>query len=282
MAQFHLAVFILREELGLAGVFHLDDVVAGRALHRGLGHFALLEAGDGRAQTARVDGGRLPVEDAADVLGTFVKRLFRGELRKGGALVDLVDQILGFGFRLHEDVADADFRVAPTLGFLVVFGLDRFFLDGIVLQELVDGLLHKDHVGGAGDLFLNGRILVKTLLAGIAAHDLRFDDHVLDLLFNGAVHHGLMGVPRVGEHFRGDGFLLSLGHEFAVDREVLEFGHGGARGESEGEGGGNRSLDHFVVTCLLLWGTNGCLRSRSTSMETVYITQKLRQPYRSF
>ena len=28
VAQFHLAVFILREELGLAGVFHLDDVVA--------------------------------------------------------------------------------------------------------------------------------------------------------------------------------------------------------------------------------------------------------------
>ena len=148
-------------------------------------------------------------------------------------------------------MTNADFLRTPALGFLVVFGLDRLFFNGVGLQVIVDGVLHEDHVRHRGDFLLDGVLLVDALLLGITSHDLVFDDHLLHLILKFGIHHHAVGIRVVGKRVGRDLFLLSLGDEFAVHREVLEFGHGGAGGESKGERGGNRGLDHFLI---LLWG----------------------------
>ena len=143
-------------------------------------------------------------------------------------------------------MTDAVFGLAPAIAFLLIFVLEFLFGNRILLDVLIDGMLHQNHVGHAFDVILDGLLLVEAFLLRVLAHHLVLDDHLAHLILNLRIRNGGMRIGIIRDGFRCNGLLLSLGHEVAIDREVLEFSHGGAGGDDESKRGGNGGLHHFL------------------------------------
>ena len=208
-------------------VFQADDVPAELALHRRVGHLALLQLGHRAAEFRHVGVGLGEVEVAAVGAGARVLGVLLGQFLEAGAALDLGDQGLGLVLALDQDVAGAVFGAAGLGLELVVLGLRLGIGDGVLLAVVVEQL---------ADQHALARQFHPRLVVGLSR-----DAALLGLLHEDLAQHDL--VARLRLHLGGDllagarGFLQQhvharLGHGLAVDDgDVLG---GGAEGQQRG------------------------------------------------
>ena len=172
---FNLRLHLLEvRRLALALVLDLDDMPAELALHR-IGNLACLEfERDLRELRHHLLLGE--VAKVAAIRGARILRLLLGEFGEIAALLQLLDDLLGFILGLDQDMPCADFLVAAHLRRGVVIDLAHCRIGGRGLGLVGQQLVHQQPVTREGEALLEGVAVTELLVLGGLGDDLQVDD----------------------------------------------------------------------------------------------------------